>query len=128
VAPAGAAAGSAPPPRPKRSWDFRIGPLAATVEEEEAPPVAVAAEPLVSPTPAPAQVGATIGILERLLIVTFMLTSAEAAIGFVIAAKTIARFRLLDDRDFAEYYLLGTLASVGVAVLTGLAARAALSA
>jgi hypothetical protein len=116
-------------PRPRRSWDFRIGPLAATVEEEEAPPpVPVAAEPLVSPTPAPAQVGATIGILERLLIVTFMLASAEAAIGFVIAAKTIARFRLLDDRDFAEYYLLGTLASVGVAVLTGLVARAALSA
>ena len=57
-----------------------------------------------------------------------MLASAEAAIGFVIAAKTIARFRLLDDRDFAEYYLLGTLASVGVAVLTGLVARAALSA
>jgi hypothetical protein len=120
---------SAAAPRPKRSWDFRIGPLAATVEEEEAPPpVPVVAEPLVSPTPAPAQVGATIGILERLLIVTFMLASAEAAIGFVIAAKTIARFRLLDDRDFAEYYLLGTLASVGVAVLTGLVARAALSA
>ena len=57
-----------------------------------------------------------------------MLASAEAAIGFVIAAKTIARFRLLDDRDFAEYYLLGTLASVGVAVLTGIVARAALSA
>jgi len=127
-APAGAAVASAPP-RPKRSWDFRIGPLAATVAEEEAPtPVPVAAEALVSPTPAPAQVGATIGILERLLIVTFMLASAEAAIGFVIAAKTIARFRLLDDRDFAEYYLLGTLASVGVAVLTGLVARAALSA
>ena len=105
------------PSRPASPW-----------EEEAPPPVPVAAEPLVSPTPAPAQVGATIGILERLLIVTFMLASAEAAIGFVIAAKTIARFRLLDDRDFAEYYLLGTLASVGVAVLTGLVARAALSA
>ena len=119
----------APPPRPRRSWDLRIGPLAATVEEEEPPPAPVAIEPPVhAPTPAPAQVGATIGILERLLIVTFMLASAEAAIGFVIAAKTIARFRLLDDRDFAEYYLLGTLASVGVAVLTGIVARAALSA
>jgi hypothetical protein len=119
----------APPPRPRRSWDLRIGPLAATVEEEEPPPAPGAIEPPVNaPTPAPAQVGATIGILERLLIVTFMLASAEAAIGFVIAAKTIARFRLLDDRDFAEYYLLGTLASVGVAVLTGIVARAALSA
>ena len=57
-----------------------------------------------------------------------MLAGAEAAIGFVIAAKTIARFRLLDDRDFAEYYLLGTLGSVSVAILTGLLARAALGA
>jgi hypothetical protein len=57
-----------------------------------------------------------------------VLAGAEVAIGLVVAAKTIARFRLLDDRDFAEYYLLGTLASVGVAVLTGLVARAALSA
>ena len=42
--------------------------------------------------------------------------------------QTIARFRLLDDREFAEYYLLGTLGSVGVAILTGYLARAALAA
>jgi hypothetical protein len=132
-APASIAEPVALPTRPRRSWDLRIGPLAATVEEEEAPPEPVATIPAppvtpVTPVPAPAQVGATIGILERLLIVAFMLASAEAAIGFVIAAKTIARFRLLDDRDFAEYYLLGTLGSVGVAVITGLAAKAALGA
>jgi hypothetical protein len=63
-----------------------------------------------------------------LLIVTFILVGAESAIGLVVAAKTIARFRQLDDRDFAEYYLLGTLASVSVAIVTGLVARAALSA
>jgi hypothetical protein len=78
--------------------------------------------------PAPAQVGATIGVLERLLIVAFVLVGADAAIGFVVAAKTIARFRQLDDREFAEYYLLGTLGSVTVALVTGLAARAALGA
>ena len=76
--------------------------------------------------PPPAQVGATIGILERLLIVVFVVIGAEAAVGFVVAAKTIARFRLLDDRDFAEYYLLGTLGSVSVAIFTGLLAKAAL--
>jgi hypothetical protein len=63
-----------------------------------------------------------------LLIVTFILVGAESAIGLVVAAKTIARFRQLDDRDFAEYYLLGTLASVSVAIVTGLIARAALNA
>jgi hypothetical protein len=74
----------------------------------------------------PARIGATIGVLERLLIVAFVLTGAEAAIGFVVAAKTLARFKQLDDRPFAEYYLLGTLASVSVALATGLLAQAAL--
>ena len=58
----------------------------------------------------------------------FVLTGTDAAIGFVVAAKTLARFRQLDDREFAEYYLLGTLASVAVAIVTALAGRAALSA
>jgi Protein of unknown function (DUF3307) len=76
--------------------------------------------------PAP-RVGATIGVIERLLIVVLVLTGAEAAIGLVVAAKTLARFRQLDDRAFAEYYLLGTLASVSVAVISGLVALAALN-
>lgn len=74
----------------------------------------------------PARIGATIGVLERLLVVTFVLVGMEAAIGFVIAAKTLARFKQLDDRGFAEYYLLGTLASVLVALATALLGAAAL--
>ncbi len=85
-------------------------------------PASVVAVPL----GAPARIGATIGALERLLIVAFMLTGAEAAVGFVIAAKTIARFKQLDDRGFAEYYLLGTLASVSVAISSSLVALGAL--
>ena len=57
----------------------------------------------------------------------FVLTGAEAAVGFVIAAKTLARFKQLDDRGFAEYYLLGTLASVSVALASAVIALAALS-
>ena len=60
------------------------------------------------------------------MVVTFVLAGADVAIGFVVAAKTIARFRLLDDRDFAEYYLLGTLASVALALGSALLAQAAL--
>ena len=60
----------------------------------------------------PAQVGATIGVLERLLIVTLLLVGATRRSGSSSPPRRIARFRLLDDRDFAEYYLLGTLASV----------------
>jgi len=79
------------------------------------------------PTGAPMMIGATIGALERLLIVAFVLVGAEAAVGFVIAAKTIARFKQLDDRGFAEYYLLGTLGSVSVALGTAIIAKAALA-
>ena len=89
------------------------------------PRAVVGFDPRVDPptTGSPARVGEAIGVLERLLIVTFMLTGAEAAVGFVIAAKTLARFKQLDDRGFAEYYLLGTLASVSVAIASALLAR-----
>jgi hypothetical protein len=115
---------TAPGAAPRR-WSIRIGPLDARVEAE---PVAAEDGPARPRSPGlqAARVGATIGILERILIVVFVLTGSEAAIGFVVAAKTLARFRLLDDRDFAEYYLLGTLASVAVAIVTGLVGRAAL--
>ncbi len=76
--------------------------------------------------PSEARVGAAIGILERLLICALVLGGAVATIGLVVAAKTLARFKQLDDREFAEYYLLGTLASVTVAVITSLLAQAAL--
>jgi hypothetical protein len=121
---AGGAAASA------RRWSIRIGPIDAHVmaEPEVAPPTWLPAAPSAAPAPlgVSARVGSTIGILERILIVVFVLTGTDVAIGFVVAAKTLARFRLLDDRDFAEYYLLGTLASVSVAIVTALIGRAAL--
>lgn len=125
-------AGAAGGPAAGRGWSIRIGPLTGRVVADPAPALGrnEDGQPLGERvgSPPPARVGATIGVLERLLIVTFILVGAEAAIGLVVAAKTIARFRQLDDRDFAEYYLLGTLASVSVAIVTGLVARAALSA
>ena len=77
--------------------------------------------------PSVARIGATIGVIERLLIATLVLAGGVAAVGLVIAAKTIARFRQLEDRLFAEYYLLGTLASVSLAVITSLIAQMALA-
>jgi hypothetical protein len=126
---------AAPAPAATRRWSVRLGPLDARIEAEPSGPSAGVTDAAPSSTwrgPGPlgpsARVGATIGVLERILIVIFVLTGSEAAIGFVVAAKTLARFRLLDDRDFAEYYLLGTLASVSVAIVTGLIGRAALAA
>jgi hypothetical protein len=117
------------PPAPARGWSFRLGPLSGRAEPDPDParPAAVTHE-VASTTAPPARVGEAIGILERLLVVTFVLVAAEAAIGLVIAAKTLARFRQLDDRDFAEYYLLGTLASVAVAAISAFVAVAALGA
>jgi hypothetical protein len=119
-------------PSAGRGWSIRIGPLTGRVVADSLlPPTVTEDDEILGERvalPPPARVGATIGVLERLLIVTFVLVGADTAIGFVIAAKTIARFRQLDDRDFAEYYLLGTLASVSVAIVTGLVARAALNA
>jgi hypothetical protein len=136
------AQGSASAPSASAGYTVRVGPLVATVEPgvhpgEPAPDEAVPAEPASArqpaepprpavPTGTPARIGATIGALERLLIVAFVLVNAEAAVGLVIAAKTIARFKQLDDRGFAEYYLLGTLASVSVAFLSAVIAKAAL--
>ena len=76
--------------------------------------------------PSPLRIGAAIGILERIVIVTLVLSGALAGIGFVVAAKTLARFKQLEDRRFAEYYLLGTLASVTVGLVSALVAQAAL--
>jgi len=120
------------PVQPGRGWSFRFGPFAGRVTADPPAPPATAETAVVAgervALPPPAQVGATIGVIERLLIVVFVLIGADAAIGFVVGAKTIARFKQLDDRDFAEYYLLGTLASVSIAIVTALVARAALAA
>jgi hypothetical protein len=125
------AGGTSPGVAAGRGWSIRIGPLSGRVVADRPPAAARSDNAEVFgervALPPPARVGATIGVLERLLILTLILVGAEAAIGFVIAAKTLARFRQLDDRDFAEYYLLGTLASVSIAIVTGLIARAALS-
>lgn len=63
-----------------------------------------------------ARAGTWIGILERGLILSLLLVQAEAAVGFILAAKSIARFKELEERNFAEYYLVGTLLSVGIAL------------
>ena len=71
--------------------------------------------------------GRIIGILERLIIFFFVTIGQFAAVGFVIAAKSIVRYKELEDRNFAEYVLIGTLLSSLLAILTGFAAARLLS-
>lgn len=55
--------------------------------------------------------GAMIGTMERLIMALFLGLGQYAAIGLVLTAKSVARFDMLKDKQFSEYYLLGTLLS-----------------
>lgn len=56
--------------------------------------------------------GALIGILERAIVVLLLSVNQYSAIGFVLTAKSIARYKkITDSAVFAEYYLIGTLLS-----------------
>jgi hypothetical protein len=66
--------------------------------------------------------GELIGYLERVLILTFTLVGSYAAVGFVLAAKSIFRFGELnksDDRGMTEYVLIGSLLLVAITTLIG---------
>ena len=68
-----------------------------------------------------ASAGLWIGVLERLLIVTFVLLHQYSAIGFLIGAKSLLRFgdsTAIHPRKQSEYILIGTLLSVCFALFT----------
>lgn len=63
------------------------------------------------------EAGSLIGTLERWIIILLGLAGRWEAVALVIGAKSIARFEELKKRAFAEYFLVGTLASVLVAIV-----------
>jgi hypothetical protein len=63
--------------------------------------------------------GKLIGILERWLVVVFILINQFAAIGFLLAAKSIMRFKS-DESLKTEYLLTGTLLSFAIGIGVGL--------
>src|SRR6266853_1041243 len=69
------------------------------------------------------RVGKYIGCMERFLVLTFVITGFNEAIGFLLAVKALARFpEIKEDAKgtFAEYFLVGTMTSVGLALMGGL--------
>lgn len=69
--------------------------------------------------------GQLIGIMERFLIVIFILLNRWEGIGFLLGAKSIFRFGDLTeakDTKLTEYVLIGTLLSFILAIITGLIA------
>ena len=74
--------------------------------------------------------GKYIGMLERLFVFGFILGNQWAAIGLLIAAKSVFRFGDLNkgkNRKLTEYVLIGTLLSFGLAILTGIGYHALLT-
>jgi Protein of unknown function (DUF3307) len=67
--------------------------------------------------------GKLIGILERFLTLTFILIGQYQAVGFLIAAKSVLRYKDTDTLK-SEYVLIGTMLSFGIAVVLGILAAA----
>ncbi len=66
--------------------------------------------------------GALIGNLERILAMVFVLIGQYEAVGFIVAAKSLLRFKETDTAK-TEYVLAGTLLSFSMATLCGLLVR-----
>lgn len=67
--------------------------------------------------------GKWIGIIERSLVLTFILFQTWQPIGFLLAAKSVFRFGDLkqsSDRKKTEYILIGTLLSFSISILFGI--------
>lgn len=64
--------------------------------------------------------GMYIGWLERFLIVTAILMQSPAMVGLILTGKSIVRFPEIKAPRFAEYFLIGTFLSMGIAIVGGL--------
>ena len=66
--------------------------------------------------------GEYIGILERILVLLFVIFQQYPAIGFLITAKSILRFSSNNEepRKQTEYILIGTFLSFTLTIITGL--------
>ena len=68
-----------------------------------------------------ARAGLFIGWLERFLMFSAFLVQAWAALGLVLAAKSVFRFESIrSQRENAEYFVIGTLLSVSQVVVVGM--------
>ena len=64
--------------------------------------------------------GRVIGVIERIIMTVVVAVGAYAALMFLIGAKGLIRSNELTKHEFAEYFLIGTLASAAIAIVFGL--------
>jgi hypothetical protein len=68
-----------------------------------------------------ANAGKWIGIAERVIVLILVLQNQYSAIGLLVTAKGIIRFGEKDRQEIkTEYLVIGTLLSIGMAIVTGL--------
>ena len=68
--------------------------------------------------------GKWIGIAERIIVLVLVLKGQYSAIGLLVAAKGIIRFSEKDRQEIkTEYLVIGTLLSIGIAIIIGLAVQ-----
>lgn len=68
--------------------------------------------------------GKWIGIAERVIVLILVIQGQYAAIGLLVTAKGIIRFAEKDRQESkTEYLVIGTLLSIGLAIITGLMVR-----
>ena len=64
--------------------------------------------------------GMYIGWLERFLAMTALLLGSPEAVGLILTAKSVVRYPEFKSVRFAEYFLIGTLLSISIAILGGI--------
>jgi hypothetical protein len=69
------------------------------------------------------ELGRIIGLLERTFLYFLIIWNQIGAIAILIALKSLARFKELDDKNFAEYFLVGSLLSLFAAALPAIVVR-----
>jgi hypothetical protein len=70
--------------------------------------------------------GKWIGIAERVIVLLLVLVNQYSAIALLVTAKGIIRFGEKDRQEIkTEYLVIGTLLSIGIAILTGMAVKLA---
>ena len=63
--------------------------------------------------------GKYIGILERLLMLLFLLNAQYSGLAFILGIKGFARYKEIGENpQFAEYFTIGTFLSVCITLLT----------
>lgn len=67
--------------------------------------------------------GKWIGILERTFVYFLVIFNQIGAIALIIALKSLARFNELNNKSFAEYFLIGSFLSLLVAALPAVIVR-----